>query len=91
MSSAWANASINYFESEKMKTAQAESSFAQKLRDELVEIEAKLDRLLDLHLEGSLSQAEYATKSKKLILAKRIWKKKSRLLGGRAIIGSNLP
>ena len=71
LSSAWANASINYFENEKMKTAQAESSFAQKSRDELVEIETKLDRLLDLHLEGSLSQAEYSTKKQKLILAKK--------------------
>ena len=71
LSSAWANASIEFFENEKMKTAQAESSFAQKLRDELVEIETKLDRLLDLHLEGSLSQTEYATKKQKLILAKK--------------------
>ena len=71
LSSAWANASINYFENEKMKTAQAESSFAQKLRDELVEIETKLDRLLDLQLDGNLSQAEYSTKKQKLILAKK--------------------
>jgi len=71
LSSAWANASINYFENEKMKTAQAESSFAQKLQDELVEIETKLDRLLDLHLEGSLSQMEYTAKKQKLILAKK--------------------
>ena len=54
-----------------METAQAESSFAQKARNELVEIEAKLDRLLDLQLDGSLSQTEYATKKHKLILAKK--------------------
>ena len=71
LSSAWANASINYFENEKMKIAQAESSFAQKARNELVEIETKLDRLLDLQLDGSLSQTEYATKKYKLILAKK--------------------
>ena len=71
LSSAWANASINYFENEKMKSAQAESSFAQKLRDELVEIETKLDRLLDLQLDGSLSPAEYTAKKHKLILAKK--------------------
>ena len=91
LSSAWANASINYFENEKMKIAQAESSFAQKARNELVEIETKLDRLLDLQLDGNLSQAEYTAKKYKLILAKKIWKKKSPLLGERAIIGSNLP
>ncbi|NCO44460.1 hypothetical protein GW888_00060, partial [Candidatus Wolfebacteria bacterium] len=71
LSSAWANASINYFENEKMKIAQAESSFAQKARNELVEIETKLDRLLDLQLDGSLSQTGYATKKHKLTLAKK--------------------
>jgi hypothetical protein len=71
LSSAWANASINYFENEKMKIAQAESSFAQKARNELVEIETKLDRLLDLQLDGNLSQAEYTAKKHKLILTKK--------------------
>ena len=60
--SAWMNASINYFENEKMKSAQVESSFAQKLRDELVEIEMKLNRLLDLQLNGSLSQTEHTAR-----------------------------
>ena len=54
-----------------MKIAQAESSFAQKARNELVEIETKLDRLLDLQLDGNLSQAEYTAKKHKLILAKK--------------------
>ncbi|MBI2342803.1 MAG: hypothetical protein HYV02_00450 [Deltaproteobacteria bacterium] len=36
-----------------------------------MEIETKLDRLLDLQLDGSLSQTEYATKKNKLILAKK--------------------
>ncbi|MBU1684272.1 hypothetical protein KKC56_02295, partial [Patescibacteria group bacterium] len=66
-----ANASINYFENEKMKIAQAESSFAQKARNELVEIETKLDRLLDLQLDGNLSQAEYTAKKHRLILSKK--------------------
>jgi len=71
LSSAWANASIAEFEKEKAECAQAESSFAQKARNELVETETKLDRLLDLQLDGSLSQTEYATKKHKLILAKK--------------------
>src|SRR4030043_2063705 len=54
-----------------MKLDQAESSFAQKARNELVEIETKLDRLLDLQLDGNLSQAEYTVKKHKLILAKK--------------------
>ncbi len=69
--SIWANASINYFENEKMRITQAESSFVQKARNELVEIETKLDRLLDLQLDDNLSQAEYTAKKHKLILAKK--------------------
>src|SRR4030067_375917 len=81
LSSAWANASINYFENEKMKLAQAESSFAQKARNELVEIETKLDRLLDLQLDGNLSQAEYTAKKYKLILAKKDLEEKIHAFG----------
>ncbi len=76
LSSAWVNASIEYFEKEKMEIAQAESSFAGNARDELVQVETKLDRLLDLQLEGSLSQTEYATKKHKLILAKKDFQEK---------------
>ena len=54
-----------------MKIAQAESSFAQKARRELVEIKTKLDRLLDLQLDGNLSQTEYTAKKHKLILARK--------------------
>lgn len=45
--SAWAENCINELEKEKMETAQAESSFAQKTRDELVEIESKIDKFLE--------------------------------------------
>ena len=65
----------------KMEIAQAESSFAQKARNELVEIETKLDRLLDLQLDGNLLQTEYTAKKYKLILAKKIWKKKISAFG----------
>ena len=71
LSSAWVNASINQFEKEKSEVTQAEGSFAQKMQNELVKIETKLDRLLDLQLEGNLSQTEYAIKKQKLILAKK--------------------
>ena len=71
LSSAWAEKCLAELEKEKLEKAQAESSFAQKTRDELVEIETKLDRLLDLQLDGSVSQTEYAAKKHKLILAKK--------------------
>jgi len=54
-----------------MKSAQAESSFAQKARNELVAIETKFDRLLDLQLDGSLSSMEYIAKKQKLVLSKK--------------------
>ena len=41
-----------------------------------MDTETKLDRLLDLQLEGSLSQMEYATKKHKLILAKKDFQEK---------------
>ncbi len=69
--SAWAKNCITELEKEKAEKAQAKSSFAQKVRDELVENEQKFDRLLDLHLEGSLSQTEYTAKKQKLVLAKK--------------------
>ncbi|MBU1887120.1 recombinase family protein, partial [Candidatus Micrarchaeota archaeon] len=71
LSSAWVNASITKLEKEKSEITQAESSFAQKMQDEFVGIETKLDRLLDLQLDGNLSQTEYTTKKQKLILAKK--------------------
>jgi hypothetical protein len=62
---------IAELEKEKAENAQAESSFAQKVKDELVVCGEKLDKLLDLHLDGELSQNEYSAKKQKLILAKK--------------------
>jgi hypothetical protein len=42
-----------------------------KTRNELIETETKLDRLLDLQPDGCLSQTEYSAKKQKLILAKK--------------------
>ena len=44
-----------------------------------MEIETKLDRLLDLQLDGNLSQVEYTTKKQKLILAKKDLEEKTGL------------
>jgi len=65
--SAWAEKCIAELEKEREKQAQAESAFAQKLRDELVEIESKLDRLLDLQLSGAITQNEYSAKKQKIL------------------------
>ena len=85
LSSAWVNASIAQFEKERKETNQAESSFAQRMRDELLEIEIKLDRLLDLYLERSLTQTEYITKKQKLILAKKDLEEKISASGRKGI------
>ena len=71
LSDGWAKASIAEFEKEKMEGVQAESFHVQKTRDELVDLETKLDRLLDLQLDGNLSQMEYVAKKQKLMLAKK--------------------
>src|SRR5574343_172554 len=60
-------------ENAKDQSSEVQSSeiFSQKIQNEIVEIETKLDRLLDLQLDGNLSQAEYTAKKQKLILAKK--------------------
>ncbi len=65
--STWAEKCIAELEKEKQEQAQAESPFAQKLRGELVEIERKLDRLLDLQLSGAITQNEYSAKKQKIL------------------------
>ena len=52
---------------ERTQKIQAESSFALKLRNELVGTEQKFDALLDLQLNGALSQEEYIAKKTKLL------------------------
>jgi site-specific DNA recombinase len=67
LSSAWVDACVLELEKERTQKIQAESSFVLKLRNELVEIEQKLDSLLDLQLNGALSQEEYIAKKTKLL------------------------
>ena len=67
LSSAWVDACVQELEKERTRKIQAESSFVLKLRNELVEIEQKLDSLLDLQLNGALSQEEYVAKKTKLL------------------------
>ncbi len=58
---------IKGIEKEKEQKAQAESFFAQKLKDQLVKCEEKLDTLLDMMLNKTISQEEYLAKKQKLI------------------------
>ena len=67
LSSAWVEACVEELEKERTEIFQAAISFVLKLRNELVEIEQKLDSLLDLQLSGALSQEEYIAKKTKLL------------------------
>ena len=58
---------IFHLENEKSQKAQSENSFAQELKDELKDCEQKLEILLDMILEKSISQDEYAVKKQKIL------------------------
>lgn len=65
--SAWADLMIAELEKERLQNAQADGSFAQKLKEQLREYEAKLDQLLDMSLNKVISQEEYAVKRQKIL------------------------
>ena len=67
LSSAWAKNMIRELDKEKESKKQAELSFAQNLKSQITEDERKLDKLLDTHLEGVISQEEYAAKKQKIL------------------------
>ncbi|MFZ2299940.1 MAG: hypothetical protein WAW00_02310, partial [Candidatus Moraniibacteriota bacterium] len=63
----WANQMIFHLENEKSKSIQSEKSFAQKWKDGVLDCEEKLDSLLDMILEKSISQEEYNAKKQKIL------------------------
>jgi len=65
--SAWADKMIKEIEKEKEQKVQAQSFFAQKLKDQLSECEEKIDTLLDMMLNKAIFQEEYLAKKQKLI------------------------
>ena len=67
LSPAWAEALLNKTENEKQEEAQAGQTLSLNIRNEIGVIEHKLDKLLDAHLDGSLSKDEYTTKKAKLL------------------------
>ena len=62
---------IQHAEAEKAAAAQAGESARQKLRDNLVILTDQLGKLLDLVLQGHLTQAEYASKKAQLVNDKK--------------------
>jgi len=58
---------ISELDKEKSENVQAEMTFAQNLKSQILEYEETLDKLLDLQLSGAISTEEYATKKQKIL------------------------
>lgn len=69
--SAWVSEIIAYLEKEKSESAQAGSVVVKELQDSLEPLASKLDALLDLALNGRLTQDEYTLKKAELIGEKK--------------------
>ncbi len=63
----WADKMIEELDKEKEQEAQDGITFAQNLKAQIKECEEKLDKLLDAHLEGVISKAEYVAKKQKIL------------------------
>src|SRR3989344_6569285 len=62
LSSAWVNKMTEILDQEQTTQAQAGSAFAQNLKNTIKVCEGKLDRLLDIHLEDTITTEEYTAK-----------------------------
>ena len=71
LSRAWADTMLKELDGEQQESAHAGALFAQSLKDNIKVFEEKLDTLLDVHLEGTITTQEYTTK-KKLLLDQKI-------------------
>jgi len=67
LSSAWTKKMIEELNREKDENIQAEKTFAQNLKSQILEHEQTLDKLLDLQLSGTISTEEYTTKKEKIL------------------------
>ena len=65
--SAWVDACVQILEKERTHHQHAERSSVQKLESEITTIEKKLDALLDLQLDGSITHTEYTNKKQVLL------------------------
>ncbi len=70
LSSTWANAMLAELDKEQASTAHVDADFVQSLVLKIKEIEEKLDRLLDAHLEKTITSEEYVAKKNVLLESK---------------------
>ena len=71
LSDDWASKIINELKKDKEKDAQSSLTHLQNLKTKLGSIDAKISKLIDLYLEGSLTQEEYRLKKEKLVNDKK--------------------
>ena len=71
LSDDWASKIINELEKDKKKNAQSSLTHLQNLKEKLSNIDAKISKLIDIYLEGSLTPEEYKRKKEKLVNEKK--------------------
>ncbi|OGF94000.1 hypothetical protein A2Y47_02510 [Candidatus Giovannonibacteria bacterium RIFCSPLOWO2_12_43_8] len=65
--SLWADNMLAKIESEREHDAQNGVAFAQNLKQEIEDLDKRLDKLLDTHLDGLIPKVEYAEKKQKIL------------------------
>src|SRR3989339_1354884 len=65
--SLWADNMLAQIESEREHDAQNGVAFAQNLKPEIEDLDKRLDKLLDTHLDGLIPKVEYAEKKQKIL------------------------
>lgn len=63
----WADKMLKQLQKDERKESQSSFAFAQNLKDQLESVESKLDKLLDMQLDGLLATEEYQAKKEKLL------------------------
>jgi site-specific DNA recombinase len=63
----WTTPMLEHLDKEDNEANVEHQAAIRSLREEKIEIKQKLDKLLDLHLEGSLDKEQYVTKKNKLL------------------------
>lgn len=80
---------LNKLDQERKQISQSFASFAQNLQRQIQEVENKLSKILDIHLDGLLTLEEYQHKKEQLINQKTELKQKLREKTFLSKIGSN--
>ena len=63
----WADNMLAKIESEREQDAQNCVALAQNLKQEIEDLDERLDKLLDTHLDGLIPKVEYAEKKQKIL------------------------